>query len=122
MRKILFVLAIITMILSSCSKDSSDSVVFNGLTIKKADLPNKLNWNDARAAATAAGPGWRLPTKAELKIMYDNRNAIGGFNIYTGEYWSSEELNANSAWICPFGTFGNVTISKSVLGNVRLVK
>ena len=110
------------MILASCSKDSSDSVVFNGLIIKKADLPNKLNWNDARAAATAAGPGWRLPTRAELKMMYDNRIKIGGFNTYTGEYWSSEEVNANNAWDYTFGSPGSTSLPKTVLQNVRLVK
>ena len=114
--------AFTAVILSSCSKDAnSDTVVLSGLTIKKADLPNKMNWDDAKAAATAAGAGWRLPTVAELKKMYDNRTKIGGFDTYTGEYWSSEE-SGTKAWIYTFGTPGTVTISKTSLENVRLVK
>lgn len=121
MRKVLLMFAFATLGLTSCSKEASDSVVVSGITIKKADLPNKMNWADAKAAATAAGSGWRLPTRAELKIMYDNRNTIGGFSI-VGEYWSSEELDANSAWIYTFGTPASVTIAKTSLENVRLVK
>lgn len=122
MRKVLLMLAFATVILSSCSKDtSSDSVVVSGLTVKKADLPNKMNWDDAKSAATAAGSGWRLPTKAELKIMYDNRTIIGGFDTSSGEYWSSEE-SGTSAWIYTFGTPGTATLSKASLERVRLVK
>lgn len=122
MKKVLLLSLILAITLVSCSKSESDSIVINGLTIKKVDLPNKLNWADAKAAATAAGNGWRLPTKAELVMMYDNRAAIGGFNTYTGEYWSSEEFDANYAWIYTFGTPFSVKITKSSLENVRLVK
>ncbi len=39
---------------------------------------------------------WFLPSKDELNQLYVNKVAIGGFT--TGSYWSSSELDADSAW------------------------
>jgi hypothetical protein len=33
------------------------------------------------------GDGWRLPTKSELNILFQNQKIIGGFT--TNSYWSS---------------------------------
>jgi hypothetical protein len=46
---------------------------------------------------------WYLPSKDELRQLYINRVAIGGFNltnywIYYSFYWSSTEVNVNGAW------------------------
>lgn len=38
---------------------------------------------------------WFLPSKDELKKLYENRHSIGGF--YNALYWSSTEYNASSA-------------------------
>ena len=45
---------------------------------------------------------WRVPTKAELNVLFNNRAAIGGFNVTgsdpSGWYWSySQDLNWD-AW------------------------
>jgi hypothetical protein len=48
------------------------------------------------------GSGWYIPAAGELQILYNNRNAIGGFG--TGYYWSSTEYNINSAWYLDFGS------------------
>ena len=41
---------------------------------------------------------WRVPTKGELNVLYNNRAAIGGFNVTgldsAGWYWSSSENGA----------------------------
>lgn len=39
---------------------------------------------------------WRLPTKFELNLLYNQRAVVGGFanNIY----WSSTEYDSSSAW------------------------
>lgn len=34
-----------------------------------------LPWKQATAACAALGPGWRLPTKEELKLLFDGRKA-----------------------------------------------
>jgi Protein of unknown function (DUF1566) len=44
---------------------------------------------------------WRVPTKAELNVLFNNRAAIGGFNVsgtFTdGWYWPSDPDGA-TAW------------------------
>lgn len=44
---------------------------------------------------------WRVPTRAELKVLFHNRAAIGGFDTSgsntAGWYWSSSRINYN-AW------------------------
>jgi hypothetical protein len=45
---------------------------------------------------------WRLPTKGELNVLFNNRAAIGGF-IVTGSgpegwYWSASEYGRWNAW------------------------
>lgn len=39
---------------------------------------------------------WYLPSKDELKELYNNQTAIGGFA--TNMYWSSSEADASDAW------------------------
>jgi hypothetical protein len=48
---------------------------------------------------------WRMPTKAELQVLFNSRSAIGGFNQThtTGNhYWSSSEFNPWNAWYTDF--------------------
>ncbi|MDP3010212.1 MAG: DUF1566 domain-containing protein [Methylococcales bacterium] len=73
----------------------------HGLEAKAADEMNSLSWLDAVTAAGAYGSGWHLPTKTELKVLYEHRNVVGGFA--KDDYWSSTELDINSAWIQGFG-------------------
>ena len=45
---------------------------------------------------------WRLPSKAELNVLFNNRAAIGGFNVSgsspAGWYWSATPGNRWGAW------------------------
>ena len=72
----------------------------HGLEAKAADEIKLLSWSDAVTAASAYGPGWHLPTKTELKMLYEQKNVVGGFA--NDDYWSSNELDSNSAWIQGF--------------------
>ena len=72
----------------------------HGLEAKAADEINLLSWSDAVTAASAYGSGWHLPTKTELKVLYEQKNMVGGFA--KDDYWSSTELDSNSAWIQGF--------------------
>ena len=74
------------------------------LEIAERDFVELMNWNDAKTKCDEIGLGWRLPTKAELRLMYsyqkpndgnlhledDRRMPISGL-IYLGLYWSSDE-------------------------------
>jgi hypothetical protein len=45
---------------------------------------------------------WYLPTKDELNEMYLHKDVIGGFRPFA--YWSSTEIDANTAWWQNMGT------------------
>jgi len=68
--------------------------------IAQYDFPNIMNWKDAKAECAKLGKGWRLPTKDELNIMYENKDKIGGFAY--SYYWSSTVFNNNFAWLQSF--------------------
>ena len=50
--------------------------------------------------ARAYNNDWHLPTKTELKLLYEQRMLVGNFT--KDDYWSSTELDSNSAWIQGF--------------------
>ena len=66
---------------------------------------NPMTWHEATQYAdtlnTMSEYGWRLPTKEELKEVYDSK--IEGFKK-TLAYWSSEEYAQNTiyAWLVNF--------------------
>jgi hypothetical protein len=63
--------------------------------VAQNEFPKKSDWNNAKAACSRLGTGWRLPTKDELFILYQNKNILRNFSKYG--YWSSTEgvLNGN---------------------------
>ena len=71
-----------------------------------ADAPLTYNFNQAQKyAAKLDAHGhqdWRVPTKVELNVLYQNRAAIGGFKESGSEpvgwYWSSSQVNNFVAW------------------------
>ena len=66
----------------------------NGLEV--SDDLGMMNWHEAKIACKTLRKGWRLPTKDELSMLYENKEEIGGFANYF--YWSSTELDNLSAW------------------------
>lgn len=95
-----YISTLIVLILFSFISTAQDSkinpILIIGKTIKignlevaEKDFPNKMNWHSAKIACEALRNGWRLPTKVELNIMFQNKRKIAGFaNLY---YWSSTE-------------------------------
>ena len=49
--------------------------------IAKKDFPNQMSWYDAKKACADLGNGWRLPTKDEVILIYENKDKIGGFAV-----------------------------------------
>ena len=77
-----------------------------GLYTTPGDAPRTYNWDSGSRYCTdlqAHGHhDWRVPTKGELNVLFQNRDAIGGFNI-SGSYpavwyWSSSQNLGNGAW------------------------
>ena len=69
----------------------SSTIKIGNLEVMTEDL-EEINWYDAMKACADFGDGWRLPTKDELNILYQNQDKIGGFaSHFAGYYWSSTE-------------------------------
>jgi hypothetical protein len=76
----------------------------------RVDAPLTMKWERARKyAAKLEAHGhkdWRLPSKAELDLLFNNRAAIGGFDTSgsypAGHYWSSAEDSKYDAWLQRF--------------------
>ena len=75
---------------------AQSTVKIGNLEVMTEDL-GKMTWEDAKKACADLGDGWRLPTKDELNMMYENKDKMGGFGY--GYYWSSTEYNTANAWI-----------------------
>jgi hypothetical protein len=75
---------------------------FGGQTYRVAPAAtNTYTWSDANLYCDNLHlygfTDWRLPTRDELWVMYQNRNTIGGFG--TSSYWSSTICSQNGDWI-----------------------
>jgi len=67
------------------------TIKIGNLEVAEKDFQNKMNWQSAKDACESLGNGWRLPTKDELNILYQNKDKIGGFTtIEYSYYWSSD--------------------------------
>jgi hypothetical protein len=73
-----------------------DSQHAANLEVAQYDFPNPMNWDSAKKICGTLGKGWRLPTKDELKTLFQNREKIGGFE--ERGYWSSTEGASYGAW------------------------
>lgn len=93
----------------------------HGLVAATTDANNGkgVSWYDALNEASAI-PGWRLPTKTELNLLYTNRDLIGGFN--NGTYWSSTEFDSDNARTQYFLNGVQSNVSKSTPLLVRAVR
>jgi len=70
------------------------------------DATLTMTFNDAQKNAAKlyvhGHQDWRLPTKAELNVLFNNRAAIGGFDLSgqprAGWYWSASPYSGWGAW------------------------
>ena len=93
-----------------------------GIEAKTTDELLKMNWNTSVSMSSKDNNDWRLPTKSELALLYEQKDTtVGGFT--NTDYWSSTEYNNDDAWIQCFNTgypyFGSKTFRKF---NVRAVR
>lgn len=95
----------------------TDGTVFAGISpdagnavyATPADAPLTMTFNEAAAYAKKLNlekylgfDDWRVPTKAELNVLFNNRAAIGGIDVSgsyaAGWYWSSAPDTISTAW------------------------
>ena len=86
-----------------------------------------MGWDIAQTACKNSRVGgfsnWRVPTRAELSLVYTNRSIIGGF--WTGKYWTSESYfssNNNYYYVDFTGGSTNTTTAKANDYSVRCVR
>ena len=80
----------------------------------------KMKWNEAKKTCADLGDGWRLPTRLELLLMYNNQDELGGFAF--NSYWSSTEHDNVRAWIQNFFNGFQSTNNKTNYYYVRAVR
>ena len=95
----------------------------------RRDAPMHGNFNqsaDYAASVDVHGKkDWRVPTKAELSVLFENRAAIGGFDTTgadsAGWYWSSSR-NLVTAWAQRFSDGDHLANFKSFQSALRCVR
>jgi hypothetical protein len=91
------------------------------LEVMTEDLGSlSMSLQDAKKALADLGDGWRLPTKDELNLLYENKEKIGGFA--EGIYVSSSEFDSNNLWCQFFGNGVQAEDDKSNDFEVRAVR
>jgi len=115
-----------------------DGTVFAGIspdtnkpmyaTPTDASLTMKFNEAQEYAAKLDAHghKDWRVPTKAELNVLFNNRAAIGGFDISgsfpAGWYRSSSQHKGWGAWEQRFSDGTQLNYIKHIHSSVRPVR
>jgi len=117
-----------------------DGTIFAGVSPKTdrnmfvtpQDASGTLNWKSAmKFAADLDANGykdWKLPSKAELNLLFENRAKIGSFDEKGSRravwYWSSKEssLKRGGAWIQRFSDGHRYWGNKDDYASVRAVR
>ena len=95
-----------------------------------ADAPGTCGFHEAQEyAAKLYANGhldWRVPTRSELNVLYQNRAAIGGFEESGSEpvgwYWSSSPYSRRNAWAQRFSEGYQDTSLKHYYTSLRCVR
>lgn len=97
---------------------------FQTYMVLPKDLSGTYTWQQAKDACgnlSAFGyDDWVLPDKNELNALYENKEAIGGFDGII--YWSSTEYDAGNAWRQNFTNGNQYDFYKSDYDHVRCVR
>ena len=102
----------------------------HGLIAETVDQSTSVSWYNAQNVISTAinhstagknFTDWRLPTKNELNLLYDQRVVVGGFS--GSYYWSSSEGDDYLfAWYQTFSSGGQTNGSKYFTSRVRAVR
>jgi hypothetical protein len=100
-----------------------------------ADAPLTMTFNEAAEHAKTANSmkanghdDWRVPTRKELNVLFNNRAAIGGFNVSGYDinppnwHWSATPNDQWNAWGQRFSDGLQGYYDKDFHSSVRLVR
>jgi hypothetical protein len=95
-----------------------------------ADARLTMTFNEAKEYATKLDAhghkDWHVPTKAELSVLFNNRAAIGGFDVTgshpAGWYWSASQNYEWGAWGQRFSDGCHFTNAKDDHSSARCVR
>ena len=94
------------------------------LYVTPADTTYNMNFDEATAYAAALDAhghkDWRLPSRRELHLLHENREAIGGFG--RGYYWSSTPSRRMAIWAENFAVGKAYTFPRDASMPVRCVR
>lgn len=82
-------------------------------------------WKLIKEKRDNTGLDWFMPSLNELDILYDNRHVIsseGGTSLSSAFYWSSSEVNNNTAWYLDFSLGGKGNVNKNTTRRCRLLR
>lgn len=79
-------------------------------------------WEQAKTVASSYSVGWRLPTKDELNLLYQQKDVVGGFDGGGSNYWSSTEYSADIMWYQDFYDGSQINGNKASYILVRAVR
>ena len=102
-------------------KTSFETVKVGNLEVMTKDL-GKMKWDEAMAACADLRDGWRLPTKDELNVLYENQDKIEFGGFCPAVYWSSTESGTSHAWAQNFDDGFQGGDNKNVNYYVRAVR
>jgi hypothetical protein len=119
----------------------SDGTIFAGISPETnkpmyttpQDAPLTYIFNEAQKYALELNKqkahdhdDWRVPTKKELDVLFNNRAEIGGFNVTAshpaGWYWSSSQYSLLNAWAQRFSDGNQYYGFKSHDSSLRCVR
>jgi hypothetical protein len=117
--------------------EMADGTIYAGISpdthkpvyARPKDEPGTYNFNEAKEHAKHIGHGFHVPTRGELKVLYENRNrgrlkdTFNETGSYpTGWYQSSTPYGFNDAWAQCFSDGGQYYGDRSDGSSLRLVR
>lgn len=92
----------------------------HGLAAWPEDEVRSVDWYVAGQDSDRHGFRWHLPTGAELVLLYNARNVVGGLS--ESPYWGSTEYGPNGAGLINFGNSHRFADDKYRPAKVRAVR
>lgn len=71
--------------------------LIGNIEVYKNDTTVPMSWNNAKRACNELGEGWRLPTKKELEIIFEQLHNQDRGDFKNETYWSSSEYDTDCA-------------------------